>query len=142
MPTQRNCTACREVSKTAGLSKEWYRDVADLAWKEYFRREREGDAFTNYSHMAPRLFDTCGTIYTSKCTGLDQRIIRAYYDRKWGDGIFALEEFAEQEGISSGACWHTIRWARRALMIRVQLLERTNRNTQNGQDEIRGGLLR
>lgn len=112
------------MSNTAGLSKEWYRDVADLAWKEFFRKERERDAFINYSHLSQPLFEACRKIYLEKCTVEDQRIVRAYYDRKWGDGIFALEEFAEQEGIPIDGCWHAIRRVRRFLMQEMKLLER------------------
>ena len=109
-------------------TKEWWRDTTDLVWKEFFRSERDGPSWPNWSNVTPKVIDACKRIFSERFITEDQQIIRAFYDRHWGDGIFAIEEYAKNHAIPVNACWSAIRKARRELMIELEIIERERRN--------------
>ena len=101
--------------------------TSDIAWKEFYRAEREGIRWQNDYHITRKVIDTCQRVQNERFTKEGQQILHAFYDRHWGDGIFAIEEYAKSNGMTANYCWSVISKARRELMIELELIERERR---------------
>lgn len=105
-------------------SVEWWRSTATHMWRTYFAMERDGFVWDNLSLPNQRIYAVCHHIYMSKLVKTDQDILRHYFTSKWGDDIYAVEDYSAKNNIPVKVIWMVIKRANRTVMEEVGFLER------------------
>ena len=120
---------------------EWWRSTAQHMWRTYFALKRKfDDAGTNVISLAfimknmsdsdRRIYDICNRIFTDYFVKSDQDILRMYFTSKWGDDLYAVEDYSLKHNIPTRVIWIVIRRANRKVMEETGLLERKE-DTEN-----------
>ena len=103
---------------------EWWRSTATHMWRTYFAMERDGFVWDKLSLPNQRIYAVCHHVYLSKFVKTDQDILRYYFTSKWGDDIYAVEDYSAKNNIPVKVIWMVIRRANRTVMEEVGFLER------------------
>ena len=106
---------------------EWWRSTAQHMWRTYFalRRQQEtGQVIPLMSDPDRKIYDICNRIYSDFFVKSDQDILRMYFTSKWGDDLYAVEDYSLKQNIPTRVIWIVIRRANRKVMEETGLLER------------------
>ena len=110
---------------------EWWRNTATHMWRTYFAMQRDGFEWENLSLPNQRIYAVCHHAFTKYFVKTDQEILQYYFTSRWGDDLYAVEDYSLKHNIPVKVIWMVIRRANRAVMEEVGLLERK----ENAQDE-------
>lgn len=110
---------------------EWWRGTATHMWRTYFAMERDGFEWEELSTPNQKFYAICHHLYTKKFVKADQDILRAYFTSRWGDDLYAVEDYSLKNNIPTKVIWMVIRRANRAVMEECGFLERK----EDAQDE-------
>lgn len=70
----------------------------------------------------------CNQIYSTRFIRTDQDILKMYFTSRWGDDLYAVDEYATKHNIPQKVIWMVIRRANRAVMEETGLLEKKGEN--------------
>lgn len=105
-------------------SVEWWRSTATHMWRTYFAMDRDGFVWENTPLPNQRIYAVCHHVFLSKFVKTDQDILRYYFTSKWGDDLYAVEDYSAKNNIPVKVIWMVIRRANRTVMEEVGFLER------------------
>ena len=103
---------------------EWWRGVSTHMWRTYFTLERDGYDWDKLSTPNRKTYAVCNHIFLKKFVKTDQDILRFYFTSRWGDDIYAVEDYSAKHNIPVKVIWMVIRRANRTVMEEIGLLER------------------
>ena len=114
---------------------EWWRATAQHMWRTYFalrrRFEEAGSnvvptifAMKDTSEADRKIYEICNRIFTDRFVKSDQDILRMYFTSKWGDDLYAVEDYSLRNNIPTRVIWIVIRRANRMVMEETGLLEK------------------
>jgi hypothetical protein len=110
---------------------EWWRGTANHMWRTYFALERDGFKWETLSEPNRKFYAICHHLFTKKFVKTDQDILRYYFTSRWGDDIYAVEDYSLKNNIPVKVIWMVIRRANRMVMEECGFLERK----EDAQDE-------
>ena len=110
---------------------EWWRGVSTHMWRTYFALERDGFDWATLSEPNRKFYAICHHLFTKKFVKTDQDILRYYFTSRWGDDIYAVEDYSLKNNIPVKVIWMVIRRANRMVMEECGFLERK----EDSQDE-------
>lgn len=96
-------------------------------WRKYFaiKRYREvGDVEPVPSEANNRIYDLCHRIFTDRFVAEDQEILKMYFTSRWGDDLYAVEDYSLKHGMTTRAIWMVIRRGNRLIWEELGLLDR------------------
>ena len=103
---------------------EWWRGTAQHMWRTFFALERDGFVWENLSFVEQKTYAICQHILHSKFVKADQDILKMYYSTRWGDDLYAVEDYSLKNNVPVKVIWIVIRKANRLIMEEMGLLER------------------
>jgi len=103
---------------------EWWRGTANHMWRTYVALERDGFDWEKLSMPNKRIYAICHHVFTKKFNSVDQGILRMYHSSRWGDDIYAVENYSAKTNIPVKVIWMVIRRANRTIMEETGFLER------------------
>lgn len=103
---------------------EWWRSTATHMWRTYFALIRDGVNPDDMSDANRKIWNVCDEIFRTKFITTDQDILRAYFTSRWGDDIYAVEDYSLRHDIPVKVIWMVIRRANRTAMEVTGLLDR------------------
>ena len=105
---------------------EWWRTTAQHMWRTYFALKRQLETEDNPPMSDPdrKIYDICNRIFTEQFVKSDQDILRMYFTSRWGDDLYAVEDYSLKQNIPTRVIWIVIRRANRKVMEETGLLER------------------
>lgn len=109
---------------------EWWRGTAQHMWRTFFAMERDGFNWENLSDSNKKIYAICQHIFLSEFVKSDQDILRMYFTSRWGDDLYAVEDYSLKHNIPTKVIWIVIRRANRTVMEEIGLLERRDDNDE------------
>lgn len=107
---------------------EWWRGTATHMWRKYFALERDGFDWDSLSLPDQRIYAICHYIF-SGLVKTDQDILRYYFTSRWGDDLYAVEDYSLKNNVPVKVIWMIIKKANRSVIEEFGLIERkTNEN--------------
>lgn len=114
---------------------EWWRSTAQHMWRTYFALKSQFDsaerdvhalafAMKNTSKADIKIYDICNRLFTDAFVKSDQDILRMYFTSRWGDDLYAVEDYSLKHNIPTKVIWIVIRKANRMAMEETGLLDR------------------
>ena len=103
---------------------EWWRGTAQHMWRTFFALERDGFKWEELSDCNKKTYAICQHIFLSNFVKSDQDILRMYFTSRWGDDLYAVEDYSLKHNIPTKVIWIVIRRANRTVMEEIGLLER------------------
>ena len=103
---------------------EWWRGTATHMWRTYFALQRDRFNWDKLNLPDQRIYAVCHHVFLSKFVKTDQEILQYYFTSRWGDDIYAVEDYALKHNIPIKVIWMVIRRANRTVMEEVGFLER------------------
>lgn len=103
---------------------EWWRDTANHMWRIFFALQRDGFDWNQLSLSYRKIYAVCNHVFVKKFAKTDQDILAFYFNTRWGDDIYAVEDYSAKHGVSVNVIWMVIRRANRTLMEEIGLLDR------------------
>ena len=101
---------------------EWWRGTAQHMWRTYFAlRARDNPQMSDADR---KIYDICNRIYADFFVKSDQDILHMYFTSKWGDDLYAVEDYSLKHNVPTRVIWIVIRRANRKVMEETGLLER------------------
>ena len=109
----------------------WWRSTANHMWRTYFALERNGFDWENLSMSNRRIYALCHHVFLKRFVSSDQDVLRFYFTSRWGDDIYAVEDYSAKHNIPVNVIWMVIHRANRIIMEEIGLLDRKG----DGQNE-------
>lgn len=103
---------------------EWWRGTATHMWRTYFSLERDGFNWDKLSEPERKIYAICNHIYLKQFVKTDQDILKNYFTSRWGDDLYAVDEYSEKHKIPKSVIWMVIRRANRTVMEECGFLDR------------------
>ena len=103
---------------------EWWRGTATHMWRTYFALERDGFSWETLSDPDKRIYAVCNHVFIKSFVSADQDILRSYFTSRWGDDIYAVEDYSVKHNVPVKVIWMVIRRANRTIMEECGFLER------------------
>lgn len=108
---------------------EWWRSTANHLWRTYFALIREGVDKPGYeweklSVVKRNNYAICNHIFTHRFIQNDRDILKMYFNTRWGDDQYAVEDYSLKNNIPTNVIWIVIRRANRIVMEEYGLLEK------------------
>ena len=103
---------------------EWWRGTATHMWRVYFAMQRDGFDWESLSLPYQRIYAVCHHVFTKQFVKTDQEILQYYFTSRWGDDLYAVEDYSLKHNIPVKVIWMVIRRANRSVIEEVGLLER------------------
>ena len=110
---------------------EWWRSTAQHMWRTYFALKRQQEEAYQEKKLPPEIndadeliYNTCDKIFQDKFVRSDQDILKMYFTSRWGDDLYAVEDYSLKHDIPVKVIWIVIRKANRFVIEDVGLLER------------------
>ena len=108
---------------------EWWRNTANHMWRVYFDLVRQSENGTiripdDISASAQNIYNTCDRAFRNEFVQSDQEILRMYFTSRWGDDIYAVEDYSLRNGIQTTYIWKVIRRANRIVIEDIGLLDK------------------
>lgn len=100
-------------------------------WRTYFALQQDGFDWNNLSSPAQRIYAVCHHVFLSRFVKPDQEILQYYFTSRWGDDIYAVEDYSLKHNIPIKVIWMVIKRANRTVMEEVGFLERKDDDTAN-----------
>ena len=97
-------------------------------WRTYFALERDGFEWDKLSFPNQRIYAICHHIYLTNFVKSDQDILKMYFTSRWGDDLYAVEDYSLKHNIPVKVIWIVIRRANRTVMEETGFLERKEEN--------------
>lgn len=113
---------------------EWWRGTAQHMWRTFFALLRESPEWESLSDVNKRTFAICHHIYSSKFVSSDQDILKMYFTSKWGDDLYAVEDYSLRHNVPTKVIWMVVRRANKLVMEEIGLLERKD-GSDNGKED-------
>lgn len=110
---------------------EWWRGTAQHMWRTFFAMEREGYEWDKLSEANKKTYAICQHIFLSNFVKSDQDILRMYFTSRWGDDLYAVEDYSLKHNIPTRVIWIVIRRASRTVMEEIGLLDK-----RDGGDDV------
>jgi len=108
----------------AKSTSDWWRGTANHMWRTYFALKRDGFVWDKLSMSNQRIYAFCHHIFSSCFVKSDQEILQFYFTSRWGDDIYAVEDYSIKHNIPVKVIWMVIRRANRTLMEEIGLLDK------------------
>ena len=106
-------------------SSEWWRPTAQHMWRVFFALENIDNAeWEKLSEPNKKIYAFCQHIYMSRFVKTDQDILRMYFTSRWGDDLYAVEDYSLKHNVPTKVIWMVIRRANRTIMEECGFLER------------------
>ena len=105
-------------------SVEWWRGTATHMWRTYFALERDGFVWEKLSLPDQRIYAICNHVYRTRFVKSDQDILQYYFTSRWGDDLYAVEDYSLKNNIPTMVIWMVIRRANRTIMEECGFLEK------------------
>lgn len=103
----------------------WWWETAAHCWRTYFAMERDGvDNWDNLPESNKKIYALCNHLFIHRFVRTDQNILKMFFTKHWGDGLFAVQDYSRSTGISTSAIWIVIRRACRIVMEEMGLLDK------------------
>jgi len=119
---------------------EWWRSTAQHMWRAYFALKRQQEDAIQEEKIPPpmsdantKIFEICEKIFSNSFVKADQDILKMYFTSRWGDDLYAVEDYSLKHNIPVNVIWIVISRANRAVMEETGLLERKE-ETDNGKE--------
>lgn len=112
---------------------EWWRMTAIHMWRTYFAMEQTGHTQPD-SPSDQLIYKICDKIFTENFVKTDQDIIRMYFTSRWGDDIYAVEDYHLKHGVPVKVIWIVIKRACRLAMEEIGLMDRREENDVTAHD--------
>ena len=117
-------------------SVEWWRSTANHLWRTYFALLKKGvdkpDFDWNTLPLVKRNnYAICNDIFVHQFKEKDQDILRMYFNTRWGDDQYAVEDYSLRKNIPTQVIWIVIRRANRIVMENYGLLEKKEVETDD-----------
>lgn len=97
-------------------------------WRTYFAlRDKLQE---NHTDAETTIFGICDKVFTTMFTKVDQQIITMYFTSRWGDDLYAVEDYSLKNNIPTKVIWIVIRRANRLVMEQAGLLDRKEDDTK------------
>lgn len=93
-------------------------------WRAYFTMERDGYDWDKLSLPSRKIFAVCNHVFLKRFVRTDQDILRFYFTSRWGDDIYAVEDYSAKHNIPVKVIWMVIKRANRIVMEELGLLEK------------------
>lgn len=110
---------------------EWWRSTAQHMWRTYFALKRQQEEAYREQKLPPEsndadelIYKTCDKIFQDKFVRSDQDILKMYFTSRWGDDLYAVEDYSLKHDIPVKVIWIVIRKANRFVIEDVGLLDR------------------
>lgn len=103
---------------------EWWRGTATHMWRTYFALDRDGFEWDKLSVPDQRIYALCNHVFRKDFVSADQDILRSYFTSRWGDDIYAVEDYSLKHNVPVKVIWMVIRRANRTIMEECGFLER------------------
>lgn len=106
------------------MGSEWWSKASSHMWRKFFKLEQEGFVWDELSESTRNIYTSCQKIYATRFSPQDQEIIRHYYSARWGDDVYAVEEYSLKHNIPVNMIWMIIRRANRLIIEEFGLLDK------------------
>ncbi len=93
-------------------------------WRTYFALEHQNFDWNQLSDSTRKKFAICQHVLLSRFSGTDQDILRMYFTSRWGDDMYAVEEYAHRHQMPAKVVWMVVKRADRAVIEEIGLVER------------------
>ena len=103
---------------------EWWRGTATHMWRVYFAMERDGFEWESLSYPTQRIYAVCNHVVRTRFVKTDQDILQYYFTSRWGDDLYAVEDYSLKHNIPTKVIWMVIRRANRTIMEECGFLEK------------------
>ena len=103
---------------------EWWRSTAQHMWRTYFALQRDGFDWEKLTLPNQKIYAICHHVFTNRFVKADQDILRMYFTSRWGDDLYAVEDYSLKTNIPVKVIWIVIRRANRTIMEEIGLLDR------------------
>ena len=98
-------------------------------WRTYFALRKLDTPPTGETDA--RIYGICDGIFHTRFVKADQDILTMYFTSRWGDDLYAVEDYSLKHNIPVKVIWMVIKKANRSVMEECGLLERK----EDGRDE-------
>ena len=103
---------------------EWWRGTATHMWRTYFAMVRDGFDWEKLSRPNQRIYAICHHVFSTRFVKADQEILQYYFTSRWGDDLYAVEDYSLKHNVPVKVIWMVIRRANRTIMEECGFLER------------------
>ena len=96
-------------------------------WRTYFtiiRQQRAGDDPHGIYGANMTTFSICDKVLKESFVRPDQDILEMYFTSRWGDDLYAVEDYSLKNNIPTKVIWMVVRRANRTVMEECGFLER------------------
>jgi len=107
---------------------EWWRPTAQHMWRTFFALERDGFDWDSLSDANKKTYAICQHIFLTNFVRTDQDILRMYFTSRWGDDLYAVEDYSLKHNIPVKVIWIVIHRANRTVIEALGLLDRKPEN--------------
>lgn len=108
---------------------EWWKPTSQHMWRTYFAIVRDTTDWDNLSEPSKKIYAICHHLFRTRFAKTDQDILRTYFTSRWGDDLYAVEDYSARTGIPTTVIWMVVRRANRIVMETLGLLERKEDNS-------------
>lgn len=102
----------------------WWTGTANHLWRAYFVLLQYG--MNDQTPADSKIYNLCDAVY-NRLTFQEQEIVRMYYTCRWGDNIYAVEDYSARTGIPVLDIYNAIRTAGYAVINELGIIN-PNRN--------------
>lgn len=103
-------------------------------WRTYFALERDMPDWYTLPSSTQKTFAVCQSVLLKQFSSPDQDILRMYFTSRWGDDLYAVEDYSLKHNIPTKVIWIVIRRANRKVMEEIGLLERKEDDNEDSCD--------
>ena len=93
-------------------------------WRTYFAMVRDGFDWENLSQPNQRIYAICHHVFSTRFVKADQEILQYYFTSRWGDDLYAVEDYSLKHNIPTRIIWMVIKRANRTIMEECGFLEK------------------
>lgn len=106
---------------TTAKDSYWYRQTAQHMWRTFFKLSASPDR-TDLTDAERNILSVCGKVFSERFPRSDQDIIRMYYTSRWGDDLYAVEDYSQKHQISASAIWTVVHRANRLVIKEIGII--------------------
>lgn len=108
---------------------EWWRGTATHMWRVYFALQRDGFEWDKLTVPTQRIYAICHHVFLTRFVKTDQDILQYYYSSRWGDDIYAVEDYSLKHNIPVNVIWMVVHRAGRIIMEECGFLDKKEADT-------------
>ena len=107
---------------------EWWKPTANHVWRVYFslvrKQDADPDAFHAFTPSERTIYNACNAVRRNLPLPGDANILRMFYTTPRGMEIHNVEDYSLRHSVPVAIIWKTVRYANRAVMTELGLLDR------------------